>query len=177
MRLRGLVSTSILLALPLSFALAGCDSGSNSDEGGNDNAECYEEWVDKEGGVESLMDAYGAPCETAADCVPLLGDTAFCQFDPILETVLLPNGYCTKPCDVPEGETFLADSEQCQPGGGIDCLGTQGIFTACAPPCDDDSQCTREGYGCTQMPLISFPDDPRYCLSNPVACCIDEAAC
>ena len=137
---------------------------------------CEEDFVEKEDGVPSIMDEFGAPCSADADCVPILGEDAFCVLN-ILGVFDFPGGFCTTPCDVPDGETFVVDSEQCRAGGGVDCVGIQGSFTACTIPCSEHSECGRQGYGCVIMPLIASEGDPTYCLMNQEACCTDPGSC
>lgn len=114
------------------------------------------------GGDQGLMSHYGAPCETDADCKELLGAGGICLKD-ILGVYALPGGYCSTDCDLPDQQTtYILDARDCTMMA--DCLGLMGYFEGCAHVCTDDSQCPREGYECRQMPQISNPDDPEFCL-------------
>jgi hypothetical protein len=114
------------------------------------------------GGSTSLMDQYGAPCDTDADCVKVLGDGGKCLKD-ILGVYNLPGGYCSTDCDLPDQQhTYIPMAADCKLGA--DCVGLMGFFEGCAFPCMDNSQCPRDGYECRQMPEISNPEDPTYCL-------------
>jgi hypothetical protein len=181
----------LLFLLPVSLLLAACDG---SDEGTTDEASeadtmsetgetgselaCGEEFVEKDGTTASLMDAWGAACMTDAQCeATALGAGAVCITN-ILGVFDLPLGYCTRECTVGTTETtFLLDSPECDPNGGVACVGIDGSFTACAPVCENDSQCGREGYGCTIMPLIGAAGDPKFCLMNADACCTADGSC
>lgn len=111
---------------------------------------------------QGLMSHYGAPCETDADCMKLLGAGGVCLKD-ILGVYALPGGYCSTDCDLPDQQTtYVLDAKDCTMMA--DCLGLMGYFEGCAHVCTDDSQCPREGYECRQMPQISNPDDPEFCL-------------
>jgi hypothetical protein len=114
------------------------------------------------GGDQGLMSHYGAPCETDADCMELLGATGVCLKD-ILGVYALPGGYCSTYCKLPDQQTtYILDAPDCTMMA--DCLGLMGYFEGCAHVCTDDAQCPREGYECRQMPQISNPDDPEFCL-------------
>ncbi len=124
-----------------------------------------------DGATDPLMMTWGAPCQTDADCVALIGDPeAIC--DQAAVVYELPGGYCTKACSLPDLETqFIHDAPDCDPNGGVTCVGSMGTFERCGLPCTDDAQCNRDGYICRQLPLIALPDDPRMCLMPD--CCQD----
>src|SRR5690606_686683 len=140
------------LALLLGFGLgllssvSACDGGSGNEEDGetgNQKNECGTEWAEKDGMTPSIMDTWGAPCATDADCVPLLGDGAVC-IQNILGVYDLAGGYCTRSCSLPNTSvTFEHNDPDCDPNGGVTCVGVEGAFTACALPCDNHSQCGR----------------------------------
>ena len=110
----------------------------------------------------NLMTKYGAPCTTDADCVKVLGDGGKCLKD-ILGVYNLPGGYCSTDCDFPDQQqTYIPMAADCKLGA--DCIGLMGFFEGCTFPCTSDDQCQRAGYECRQMPEISNPDDPTYCL-------------
>ncbi len=114
------------------------------------------------GGAASLMSKYGAPCETDADCIAVLGDGGKCLTD-ILGVYTLPGGYCSTDCDMPDQQqTYIPMAADCKLGA--DCVGLMGFFEGCSFPCTDDSQCPRDGYECRTMPEISNAGDPTYCL-------------
>ncbi|KIG17978.1 hypothetical protein DB30_02193 [Enhygromyxa salina] len=138
---------------------------------------CGTEWAEKDGVTESIMTTWGAPCMQDADCQALLGDDAICITD-IIGVFALPGGYCNKACSLPDAQTtFVLDSVECDPEGGIACIGAQDLFTACAPPCESSSQCGREGYGCQPMPIIAGEGDPSFCLMNTEDCCLAAEGC
>ncbi len=114
------------------------------------------------GGVEDLMKVHGHACASDADCKALLGADGVCQKD-ILGVYSLPDGYCTTYCQLPDQQTtYQLDSSSCTLGA--DCVGLMGYFEACAHVCTDNAGCPRDGYECRQMPQISNPDDPKFCL-------------
>jgi hypothetical protein len=126
-----------------------------------------------DGASDPLMQTWGAPCSADAECVALIGEGAEC-----LATAAglyeLPEGFCSKPCDLPDTmTTFVHDDPACDPNGGVTCVGQRPIFEYCAVPCSDDAQCNRDGYYCRRMPVISGPDDPTFCLMPD--CC--EGGC
>jgi hypothetical protein len=175
------------LALPLLFAslvvLPGCDDSgddgaANTDDGNQLDPACYDDWGDKSAGMPSVMEnGWGEGCSTDADCQAKLGGDAVCIID-VLGVYALPNGYCSIHCTLPDNETqYIPDSPQCSDEPGIDCIGAKGFFEACAPPCTDDSECTREGYSCTIFPQIGEDGHPKYCLMNADVCCLDPAQC
>lgn len=111
---------------------------------------------------EGLMGKYGHACATDDDCMPFLGPTAVCQKE-ILGVYNLPGGYCTTYCHLPDQQTtYMKPPNDCTMDS--DCVGLMGFFEACAYECTDNAQCPREGYECRQMPTISNPEDPKYCL-------------
>lgn len=114
------------------------------------------------GADEGLMGKYGHACNTDADCIAVLGDGGKCLKD-ILQVYNLPGGYCSTDCDLPDQQqTYIPMAADCKLGA--DCVGLMGFFEGCAFPCTDGSQCPRDGYECRQMPEISNPGDPTYCL-------------
>ena len=122
----------------------------------------------------NVMEYYGAPCMDDADCVPLIGPDAIC-IPNILDTFDAPGGYCTRPCEQPDDETFESPNfPGCKGGGEASCIGANGIFTACAFPCTSSDQCHREGYVCRTVPLVN--SELKYCLM-PDACCLLEDGC
>jgi hypothetical protein len=128
-----------------------------------------------DGATESLMQTWGAPCESDADCIELLGDPdAVC--DDMFVIYQLPGRYCSKPCELPDTTvTFVLDDPTCDPDGGIACVGQRPLLQRCAPACTDDLQCDREGYVCRTMPQISQPTDPAFCLMPD--CCQGMGSC
>ena len=153
-------------------SVSACDSG--HDDKGEKN-ECGTEWTDKPGVEPSIMDDFGAPCMSDADCEPVLGADGICITN-ILSVYNLPGGFCSRECDLENTSvTFEHDSAQCDPNGGVTCVGAQGLFTACIRECTSDDQCGREGYGCRIMPTLAKADDPKFCLMNPVDCCTTDS--
>lgn len=136
------------------------------------NVEDEEDYDTTSGMNNPLMETWGAPCTTNEECVALIGDpAAIC--DDAAVVYELPGGYCTKPCVLPDANTrAVADDPQCDPAGGVSCLGVMGTFERCAIPCTDDNQCNRPGYMCRQLPLISQDGDPSFCLMPD--CCQDS---
>lgn len=124
------------------------------------------------GATDPLMLTWGAACTTDQECVDLIGDPdAFC--DQMAVVYELPGGYCTKECSLPDATTtFILDAPDCDPAGGIACIGVMGTFERCGPVCNDDMQCNRPGYECRQMPLIAMEDDPSLCLMPE--CCLES---
>jgi len=112
---------------------------------------------------DNLMEKYGAPCTVDADCQALIAPSATCVKD-ILGVYTLPGGYCSNPCAMPADMdiTYVKHHPDCF--FGVDCVGLDGYFEACAPTCTDNSQCPRADYECRQMPQISVMGDPKYCL-------------
>jgi hypothetical protein len=66
--------------------------------------------------------------------------------------------------------TVIADDPQCDPNGGVACVGQRPAYQRCARVCTDDQQCNRQGYVCRQMPSISVEGDPEFCLMPD--CCL-----
>ena len=151
-------------------------AGEETGESGDGDA-CASDFVDKpNASATDVMTDFGAACSADADCSDL-GDGAKCQQD-VLGVFELPGGFCTKSCELPDTDTtFLNDATDCDAGGGVSCVGAAGLFTACARPCTEDSECSREGYGCIRMPVISGPDDETFCLMNEATCCLDPDMC
>jgi hypothetical protein len=125
------------------------------------------------GASDPVMETWGAACTTNEDCVALIGDpAAIC--DTMAVVYELPGGYCTKECALPDAETrAVFDAPDCDPAGGVACIGVMGTFERCGIVCTDDMQCNRGGYECRQMPLVSLPEDPSLCLMPD--CC--EGTC
>ena len=138
-------------------AALGCAAGANN--------------ADTDGASNPIMDRWGAACSTNEDCIDLIGDpAAVCDFSAVVFE--LPGGYCTKPCTLPDLDTrAVPDDPQCDPAGGVTCLGVMGTFERCAIPCTDGDQCNRNGYFCRQLPLIAQAEDPSFCLMPD--CCQD----
>ncbi len=134
------------------------DTGDTSDTGDTGDTASSSE----SGDDGNLMTHYGAPCATDADCQKLLGADGVCLKD-ILGVYALPGGYCSILCQLPDQQTtYLLDAPGCTMMA--DCVGLMGYFEGCAHVCTDNSQCPREEYECRQMPQISNPDDPKFCL-------------
>lgn len=115
------------------------------------------------GATDPVMQTWGAACSTDADCVALIGEGAVCDVEAVVYE--LPGGYCTKPCTLPDDATrAVLDAVDCDPAGGVACIGVKGTFERCGIVCTDDMQCNRGGYECRQMPLISAEGDPSLCL-------------
>lgn len=146
-----------------------------ADESGDDSAAlgCAAEIVEDttDGASDDLQTSWGAPCTTDEACVDLLGEGGVCLFEAVVYE--LPQGYCSKECVLPDGEMYSIDDPQCDPDGGVDCIGQAPLFQVCAPQCTDDTQCTRDGYTCRNFPLIAQEGDPTYCLMPD--CC--ESSC
>jgi hypothetical protein len=153
-----------------------------TDDGTADETEtgavaCGEEYVEKDDTTPSIMETWGAACMVDADCEAGLGAGAKCVTN-ILGVFDLPMGYCSRECEVGSTDvTFVLDSPDCDPNGGVACVGIDGQFTACALPCTNDSECGREGYACQIMPLIGAEGDQTFCLMNPTACCTTPGTC
>ena len=124
-----------------------------------------------DGATDNVMTQWGAACSTDADCVAILGDGAVCQMKSVIYE--LPGGYCTKPCVLPDMDTrVVEDAMDCDPNGGIACIGQKGFFERCVTLCTDDMQCGRDGYYCRVMPMIGVEGDPKACLMPD--CCEDS---
>lgn len=107
------------------------------------------------------MAEWGHACANDDECVALLGAGAVCLTD-VLGIYELPDGYCSKTCELPPQTPYVPDDPAC--GRGVWCIGADGYFEACAVECDDDSECPREGYECRIMPTIGQDMDPKFCL-------------
>jgi hypothetical protein len=146
------------------------DTGSADTATGDSAGACYEDIPGEttDGASDPLMETWGAPCTTDAECVALIGEGAECQDMAVIYE--LPGGFCTKPCSLPDtSTTFVNDDPACDPDGGVTCVGQKPIYEYCAVICSDDAQCNRDGFFCRQMPVISGPDDPTFCLMDD--CC------
>lgn len=137
---------------------AGSES-SESDSGDTDFPNCPDGSV-APGSGENLMEKYGRPCEADSDCDDL-GEDAKCV-KTILEVAHAPAGYCSRDCDLPDGNTKYDDASCGE--DGLTCLGVMGFFEACAPPCTSDDQCHREGYECRLLPVVGAENEPTFCL-------------
>ncbi len=124
-----------------------------------------------DGATEDLQVTWGAPCSEDSECEALLGEGGVCLFEAVIYE--LPQGYCSKTCTLPSGSMYSTDDPQCDPNGGVDCIGQAPLFMVCAPQCTDDLQCTRGGYTCRNFPIIANEGDPTYCLMPN--CC--ESSC
>ncbi len=175
---RAFALVTALLLLP------GCDgggdggsSGESGTAGSGGGGSCYDaREAEKPAVTMSVQDTWGSACKTNADCVAVLGEGAVCDFSAVVYE--LPGGYCTKPCTIGDDPnnsnlTFELDDPECDPNGGVHCIGANGFYTRCAVPCSDDSQCGREGYFCRTMPQIGAETDPKVCLMDD--CCTDNS--
>jgi len=175
----GANTTSPTTAAPTTAAPTTADADATADSGNDDSsvelgcaAGAIGETTD--GASDPLMMTWGASCTTDADCVALIGDPA-AVCDTMAVIYEMPGGYCTKPCSLPDLETqAVLDDPQCDPAGGVACIGSMGTFERCGIVCTDDMQCNRDGYICRQLPLIAQPDDPRLCLMPD--CCQETCA-
>jgi len=169
------------------FTIAACDSAKTDDgaaEAGDGDGDgglaCGEEWATKDptSGTPDIQAAWGSACASDQECVDRLGfDNAICVQN-ILGVFDLPGGYCSRPCVLPDFETTnVPNDAQCDPAGGVSCIGLKDNFEACAIPCNTSDQCGREGYGCARMPIISSDADPSYCLMDAGACCQAPETC
>jgi len=135
-------------------------AGPETDSGDTDFPNCPDGSV-APGSGENLMEEYGRPCEADSDCDDL-GEDAKCV-KTILEVAHAPAGYCSRDCDLPDGNTkYVEEDEKCGPG--LTCLGVMGFFEACAPQCTSDDQCQREGYECRLLPVVGAENEPTFCL-------------
>lgn len=123
-----------------------------------------------DGASDDKQMTWGAPCSEDAECVALLGEGGRCMFEAVIFE--LPQGYCSKDCTLPSGEMYSLDDPQCDPNGGVDCIGQAPLLQVCAVQCTDDNQCSRGGYTCRNFPLIASEGDPTYCLMPD--CCQDS---
>jgi hypothetical protein len=175
---------AILSLIPTLSLLVACtpaeEEGDDevADETTGTDPVCGEEFVEKEPGTPDIMTTWGHACMADADCEAAgLAAPAKCISN-ILGVYDLPMGYCTRDCEVGSTEvSFRLDALECDPNGGVACVGVDGMFTACAPECTSDSQCGREGYACQIMPNIGAENDPKFCLMNASACCATPGAC
>ncbi len=164
--------SAVCLALPLAAGCPSDEDDSAGDEGANTQSNTTAVSTTDEpattaegssgGGGENLQSAWGAPCTEDSECVALLGEGGVCLGEAVIFE--LPGGYCSKTCTLPEGSKYSIDDPQCDPDGGIDCIGQAPLFEVCAPPCTNSSQCGRDQYSCRNFPLIAAEGDPTYCL-------------
>jgi len=165
------------LALPLAAGCPADEDESAGDEGANSESNTTAVSTTDEpattddpstsaegssGGGEGVQSTWGAPCTEDSECIALLGEGGVCLNEAVIFE--LPGGYCSKTCTLPEGSTYSIDDAQCDPAGGVDCIGQAPLFEVCAPQCTSDSQCTRDQYDCRNFPLIATEGDPTYCL-------------
>lgn len=167
------------LALGLLCFVPACDGSEADDDtttGETGSGQpCGTEWAEKSGTGESVMDEWGAPCMQNSDCEPILGADAQCITN-ILGVYDLPGGFCSKFCELPDTmTTFVHDSPDCDPNGGVTCVGAKDLYTSCIIPCDTNDQCGREGYGCRTMPTLASEGDPTFCLMNTLDCCSTDS--
>lgn len=135
-------------------------AGSETDGGDTDFPGCPDGAPASDGG-ENLMEDYGRPCEVDTDC-EFLGDGAKCVHT-ILDVAHAPAGYCSRDCDLPDGNTkYVADDPIC--GAGVTCLGVKGFFEACSLECTSNDQCQRDGYECRLLPIVGAEGEPKFCL-------------
>ncbi|MEM6294174.1 MAG: hypothetical protein AAGA54_23040 [Myxococcota bacterium] len=151
------------------------DSSGSADGGDDSSAELgcaaniEEDTTD--GASDDVMQTWGAPCTDDAECIELLGEGGVCLTTAVIYE--LPQGYCSKLCELPPDTQYSDDDPQCDPNGGVDCIGQAPLFQVCSPKCTDDAQCSRNGYTCRNFPLIASEGDPTYCLMPD--CC--EESC
>lgn len=141
------------------------ETASESGASGNEVLGCaFPEEQDTTAGVSTpIMETWGSACTTDAECVERVGAGGVCLFQAVVYE--LPEGYCAKPCTLPDANTrVVMDDPACDPAGGVACTGQMGTFEYCAPLCTDDAQCNRDGYICRQMPIIAQPEDASLCL-------------
>lgn len=114
------------------------------------------------GSGNSVMEEFGHPCMSDADCAAVLGPDGVCLKD-ILGVYSLPGGYCSKLCMLPDANTaYVPNDATCGPG--VYCIGADGYFEGCVIECTDNSQCPRAGYECRIMPQLGADGDPKFCL-------------
>jgi len=118
-----------------------------------------------EGSGTNLMEKWGSPCSSNDDCVAIAGEGAEC-LDNILDIYVLPQGYCAKPCSLPDNDTQYVDNDPMCGDEGMTCLGAVGFFETCALPCTSDDECQRDGFSCQLLPQIGAESDPKFCLMN-----------
>jgi len=120
-----------------------------------------------------LQQTWGAACGDDQECKTLTDDdAAACLQEAVIFE--LPDGYCSKPCDVgaEPGATVILDAPDCG-NVGLACVGVEDRFEVCALPCASDEDCPRAGYLCRTFPLIGLPGDPKFCLMAD--CCTNNA--
>ncbi len=175
------MTTSPTTATPTSAdATADATAADATAESGNDDSSvelgCAAGAVGEttDGASDPVMLTWGASCTTDQECIDLIGDPlAICDTEAVIYE--MPGGYCTKPCTLPDLETqAVPNAMDCDPNGGVTCIGSMGTFERCGIECTDDAQCNRDGYICRQLPLIAMPTDPRLCLMPD--CCQDTCA-
>ncbi|MBV1859181.1 MAG: hypothetical protein KUG77_12275 [Nannocystaceae bacterium] len=165
--------SAVCLALPLAAGCPSDEEDSAGNDGGNSGSNTSPETTTDDeptttaegssgGGGEGLQSTWGAPCTQDSECEALLGTGGVCLNEAVIFE--LPGGYCSKLCTLPEGSKYSVNDPQCDPAGGIDCIGQAPLFEVCAPPCTEDSQCGRSQYACRNFPLIAEEGDPTYCL-------------
>jgi len=165
---------ALALLLPLFLVIVACpgsDDGADGStaEGGSSGGNplgCAADMTvndTTDGATDPRQQTWGAACTADEDCVALIGPGAMCLFEAVIYE--LPQGYCSKPCTMPDSTTTVVPNHpDCDPAGGVDCIGLMAVFANCAVPCTDDAQCNRDGYECRRMPMISADGDPSYCL-------------
>ncbi len=199
--MRSLLKFAPTLALALSLtACAGDDSATGSDTQTTDptatgtasNSDSSSESDSETGGVDTktqlcgtgdktegsgtnLMEKWGTPCSSNEECVAAAGDGAEC-IENILDIYVLPQGYCTKPCSLPDSDTQYVENDPMCGDEGMTCLGAVGFFETCALPCTSDDECQRDGYSCQVIPQLGAEGDPKFCLMNYqcTVACIDD---
>lgn len=178
MNLRRLLSLAPAFGLSLLIGAGACDSKPAGDAGTTgEGPACEDEWVEKPDleTTEDISTHWGSACSTDADCAHIEDGECFLDTIDVYE---IPGGVCSKRCDLPDsGTTVVLDDLNCDPDGGVACMGAKGVFSACLPPCTSNSQCGRAGFGCIRMPVISAAGDASFCLMNPDACCLDPSMC
>jgi hypothetical protein len=124
-----------------------------------------------DGTMAGIQGTWGAPCATDADCTPLVGEGAVCLFTAVIYS--LPQGYCSKSCELADGVFYESDDPDCDPNGGVSCIGNNDVgFHYCAIACTEDAQCERAGYYCRLLPQLGAEGDPEFCLMPD--CCQEE---
>ncbi|MBL4686109.1 MAG: hypothetical protein JKY37_16065, partial [Nannocystaceae bacterium] len=100
-------SLALLLVAPLMACPAddSADSGAASvdETAGAEQCPIGDFGMGTDGSTNPLMETWGAPCTTDAECVALVGDGGVCQFKAVIYE--LPGGYCTKACSLPDADT------------------------------------------------------------------------
>ena len=177
--LASILALSTLLACGGGGNGTGGDTGSGGSTGDTAGGACYDDrQANKPPVGMDVQQTWGSACSTDEECQQRLGDPdAVCDVEAVIYE--LPGGFCTKPCvvgDDPQNTqlTFELDDPDCDPAGGVACVGVNTIYSRCAIPCTDDSNCGREGYFCRRMPMISGTDDPTFCLMDD--CCEQSCA-